>query len=187
MSQATERYRELAKSPKESLERIMRDGRRPAIDSLLGYEYRGWNHPRFTALAGGQKFIKGFFAADGGAYGFNVRARQTGLDGDWTARGSDDHPKRFAFYSVAPVRPGPDAAYPAALLLDYGQGNNPVLDPARTLRDYLVRVEPESDDLLLGKAYIAVTARRFALAFFVLERWRSFDAADAALARRVLG
>ena len=43
--------------------------------------------------------------------------------------------------------------------------------PASVLRDYVVRVEPGSDELLLGKAYLA----RFRVGFFLLERRRPFE------------
>ena len=64
-----------------------------------------------------------------------------------------------------------DNAYLHALLLDYGRGN-PWYDPSRQLRDYLVRCVPGSDDLLLGKAYMALGPWRIPATFFLLERHR---------------
>ena len=40
------------------------------------------------------------------------------------------------------------------------------------LRDYLVRVVPGSDDLILGKALLALGPARVASNYFVLERHR---------------
>jgi hypothetical protein len=51
------------------------------------------------------------------------------------------------------------------------------------LRDYLVRVEPGSDELLLGKAFFLVAGTRLADSLFLIERYRPL--ADApALANR---
>ena len=40
----------------------------------------------------------------------------------------------------------------------------------RSIRDYFVQVEPGSDDVLLGKAYLALGGRRLFSNFFVLHR-----------------
>ena len=74
---------------------------------------------------------------------------------------------------MTPVDPeARDNAYLHALLIDYGQGGNPLYDPSRYLRDYLVRCVPGSDDLLLGKAYMAIGPWRMPASFFMLERHR---------------
>jgi hypothetical protein len=51
------------------------------------------------------------------------------------------------------------------------------------LRDYLVRVEPGSDELLLGKAYFVVAGTRLIHTYFLIERYRRLADA-AALAER---
>jgi hypothetical protein len=43
---------------------------------------------------------------------------------------------------------------------------------ARLLRDYLVRVEPGSDDLLLGKACYTIAGTPIAHTSFLIERHR---------------
>jgi hypothetical protein len=48
-----------------------------------------------------------------------------------------------------------------AAFLDYSRGGNRAYDIARILRDYLVRVEPGSDDLLPGKAFFVVAGTRW--------------------------
>jgi len=63
-----------------------------------------------------------------------------------------------------------DNRYLHAILFDYGRVRASRRDPSRLLRDYVVRVEPGSDDLLLGKAYLALGPFRAPLGFFVLER-----------------
>ena len=177
MSQASERFRELAARSGDELEEVLRGGGPPSTTALLGHEYRGFNHPALTRLLGIRKFIKGFFPAGELAFGFNARTRQNGLEGDWIARPDDANPRPFAFFGIAPVQPeARDARYPNAVLLDYARGNNPAYDPARLLRDHLVRVDESSDDLLLGKAYLALGRARAPVGFFLLERYRPFVA-----------
>jgi hypothetical protein len=105
--------------------------------------------------------------------GYNCPVVQNALDGRWRTQPSDDAPKRFGFYEVAPVDPtARDNHYLHALLLDYGRGGNAFWDPSRNLRDYLVQVDAGNPDLLLGKAYLAAGPARIAMSYFILERFR---------------
>jgi hypothetical protein len=167
-------YQRLVACSKAELERILVAGDTPAMADLAGWEYRGYNHPPLFSLLGIRKFIKGFFTAPSGAvYGFNTPVRQNGLAAAWQALPDEQHPKRFGFFLVALVHPAArDNAYLHAVLLDYGRGGNKPLDVTRGIRDYLVRVEHGSDDLLLGKAYIALGPARITSNFFLLERFR---------------
>ncbi len=154
----------------------MRRGERPEPDRLAGWEFRGMNTPAFARLLGIQKFVKGFYKNDAGQlYGYNMPVVQDGLERPWTFTRPGD-PKRFGFFRVdvvdAAVR---DNAYLEALLLDYGRGGGSELDPTTRLRDYLVRVEPGSDDLLLGKAYVALGPARVPVSYFVLEKLQATD------------
>ena len=72
-----------------------------------------------------------------------------------------------------------DSLRRGAALLDYSQGGNRAYDIARILRDYLVRVEPGSDDLLLGKAFFVVAGTRLAQSYFLIERYRILADAEA--------
>ena len=175
-------YRELAARPRPELEQLFTVGEAPAISSLVGYEYRGYNHARVTSALKIRKFVNAFFVGDGGeALGCHTPVRQDGLGRDWTALPDDAQPRRFAFFAVAPVEPAPrDNAHRHAILLDYGRGGNRRSDVARLLRDYLVRVEKGSDELLLGKAYLALGPARAPLGFFLLEHHRPLPA-DARL------
>ena len=161
------------------LERALVRGATPELDALIGWEFRGINAtppgvPPIARLAGVQKFVKGMFRAeDGRARGYNCPVVQNALDGRWQPRPVGGEPRRFGFFRIAPVDPtARDNRYLHALLLDYGKGGNPAWDPSRSLRDYLVQVEPGNPDLLLGKAYVAAGPARVAIGFFVLERWR---------------
>jgi hypothetical protein len=56
----------------------------------------------------------------------------------------------------------PDGQRRGTVFLDYSNGGNRAYDIARILRDYLVRVEPGSDELLLGKACFVVAGTALA-------------------------
>jgi hypothetical protein len=100
-----------------------------------------------------------------------VRAYQNRPDEPWRAKRSRGVRRRFGFYHVRPVDPeSQDNAYLNALLLDYGQGGNGRFDITATLRDYVVRVHPACDDLLLGKAFLAAGPLRLQIGYFLLER-----------------
>jgi hypothetical protein len=173
----------LARGPRRDLELAVIRGATPDVDALVGWEFRGINAtpqgaPPIARLAGIQKFVKGMFRAgdgrrDGQVMGYNCPVVQNVLDGRWQTRPSDADPRRFGFYTVAPVDPtARDNHYLHALLLDYGNGGNPAWDVSRGLRDYLVQVDADNPDFLIGKAYAAIGPARIALGYFLLERWR---------------
>lgn len=157
-----------------ALEDLLVRGETPSADALVGWEWRGQNLGPIAPFTPFQKFVKGFYRARAGdVFGFNIPVVQDGPRRAWTARPSDDAPRRFGFFRVDRVDPASrDNAYLHALLLDYGRGKNPLLDVTKGLRDYVVRVEPGKDDLLLGKAYYALGPARVPAGFFVLERRR---------------
>jgi hypothetical protein len=162
---------------REQLEQIMVRGTMPALDQLVGWEFRGINHPAWASVVGIKKFIKGMFRteAENGSrvMGYNCPVEQNVLDGRWVAKPEDTAPKRFGFYEVAPTDPTRrDNAYLHAVLLDYGRGGNKVYDPTSGLRDYVVQVDRDNPDLFLGKAYYAVGPIRVHSNFFILERHR---------------
>jgi hypothetical protein len=156
------------------LEKIFQRGTQPDLELLVGWEFRGINHLPLNVLplaqlAGIKKFVKGFFRReDGTVIGYNSPVKNNALDGRWHVA-----PKRFGFYEVAPVdATAHDNKYLHAVLLDYGKGDNPLYDPSRLLRDYLVQVDRNNPDLFLGKAYGALGPLRLPTNFFILERFR---------------
>lgn len=179
----SERFRALTEARQSELEKVMLRGEQPSLEAMIDWEYCGQNVAFWAEYSPILKFIKGFYRGPGAApdrsiMGYNIPAVQNGRDRPWLASPSEEAPKRFGFYKVHPVDAAArDNAYVHALLLDYSQGNNPLWDPSRQLRDYLVRVEPGSDDLLLGKATVALGPLRVPTNFFVLQRRRevSFD------------
>lgn len=178
MGSVSPAYLDLARRSKHQLAAAFAAGTPPHVPALLGFEYRGYNQPRATALLGIRKFIKAFYLdSSGRPFGCNTPVTQNGLDGEWIARPSPEQPKRYAFFLIEPPNPATsDTERHHAALLDYGRGGNPPYHVARLLRDYLVRVEPGSDDLLLGKAYFTVAGARMAHTFFLIERHRKLPA-----------
>lgn len=167
-----DRFRELAQSSNAQLETILRVSKGQALESLVGFEWRGCNTSWRLKAMGLQKFIKGFFQDGERVEGYNIPVQQNGLDAPWLDQPTPESPKRFAFYLVTQVdRESVDNLYTEALLLDYGASRrNPAYGIERLLRDYVVRPDPDNPDLLLGKAYLAVGTLRLPSNFFVLER-----------------
>jgi hypothetical protein len=179
------RYLELASKTKRDLDAVFAAGSPPDVTALTGYEFRGYNQPPVAAALGIRKFIKAFYLdSEGRSFGCNTPVTQNGLHDEWVARPSPERPKRYAFFLVEPTDPrAPDDLRRAGALLDYSRGGNRAYDITRILRDYLVRVEQGSDELLLGKALFVVARTTLAHSYFLIERYRPLADA-AALARR---
>jgi hypothetical protein len=185
MASVSAAYVKLAGQSKSDLDTVFAAGTAPDVRALTGFEFRGYNQPRAAALLGIRKFIKAFYLdGSGQPFGCNTPVVQNGLQGEWLAKPSAEQPKRYAFFRIEPPAPdAPEELRRGAALLDYGRGGNPGYDIARILRDYVVRVEPGSDELLLGKAFFVVAGTRLAHSFFLIERYRPLTDA-AALADR---
>ena len=172
-------FHELTRSSADVLEDFLRNGQRPPVETLVGYEYRGANIGAIPRRLGLQKFIKGFFDGPDSIEGYNIAVDQNGLEAAWTPKPDHDQPRRFGFYLVSPLRMqgrGRDSRYPNAVLLDYGASpRNPRMRIERALRDYLVVPDPNRSDVLLGKAYLAAGRARLPVGFFVIERLRPTD------------
>jgi len=160
-------------------------GSPPDVSALTGHEFRGYNRPRAAAALGIRKFIKAFYRDRAGRpFGCNTPVAQNRLNSEWLARPSEDNPRRYAFFLVEPADPdAADENRRGAVLLDYGRGGNRAYNVGQVLRDYLVRVTPGSDDLLLGKAYFVLAGRRLASSYFLIERYRPLHDAEALAAR----
>ena len=169
---ATREARRFAALPSRELDLLMLRGETPDVGALAGWDFRGLNTPRYADLLRIRKFVKGFWKdGDGRVWGYNKPVAQDGPARPWVTTG-----KPFGFYSVTAVDAGDrDNAFLHALLLDYGAGPNRTIDPSRALRDYVVRVERGSDDMLLGKAYVALGPARVPVSWFILERSKPND------------
>lgn len=163
------RYLEIGRRSARELEETFLRGSMPDLDALIDWEFRGMNVGVLPRLARIRKFVKGFERREGDkVFGYNRPVEQNRVTSPWNAG-----ERRFGWYRVAPVDPtARDNTYLHAALLDYGRGENPLWDPSRGLRDYLVQVESGDRDLYLGKAFYAAGPARLPLSFFVLERLR---------------
>jgi hypothetical protein len=160
-------FLDLLRRPPGELRRLVRNGHAPDVSDLSGREFRGANAPPSSRLLGIRRFVKGFREDPAGTSGYNVRVTGADLTAPWTTTTWHGH-REYARFRVTAVDPeSRDHRYHDALFLDYGaEGSGP--SPERTLRDYVVRVAPESP-LLLGHAWLALGRLRLPLAFFVLE------------------
>ena len=168
-------YEALCRADAGTLERVLAQGVMPRLEDLAGHEFRGYNVNPSAEILKIRKFKKGFYWDPGDSSslrGYNVKVTQNGLLNPWIARLAQGEPIRHALYAVYPVRAWErDNLYSNALMLDYGMGHNPLWDPSRMLRDYVVQVSEDNLDLLLGKAYLALGPARFFGGFFVAERY----------------
>jgi len=116
---------------------------------LAGFDYLGVSLglPAIADRIAWKTFIKAFHTDTSGTRGWNVRLIQAGLDGPFEPMTRRGKPFTFGHFHV---EPGEDA-----LLLDYGAGDNPALDPVRTLRDPVVSVDG-TPNLLLGYSLVAL-------------------------------
>lgn len=170
---ASREFLRVASLPSRELETLVVRGEPPSLEAIVGWEYRGMNTPQWAKFVGIKKFVKGFYKAGTEAYGYNEPVVQGRQDAPWRAKPTDDSPRRFGFFWVGSPDPtSRDNAYLNSILLDYARGKGFPIDPTKTLRDYVVRVEKGSDDILLGKAFVAVGPARVPVSYFVLERHR---------------
>ncbi len=163
---------DLAKLSADELEKIFQNGETPDPEKLVDWEFRGYNVPFFAKLLGIKKFKKGFYKRGAEYRGYNIPIYQSPLEEPWRTKPVDHNPKRFGFYSVKEVDPhGKENKEPGALILNYADGGNLPWEGS-FLRDYIKKVDPENDDLYLGKAYVAAGPSRIAPSFFIIERDR---------------
>ncbi len=178
MNPAPDSLPTLAGAGSRRLHELLLDGNTPDPAALMGWEYRGVNMPAtLPRLLGIRRFIKGFLpGTDGRFLGYNRQVVGADLDLPWTPCPQADGRERYAYFVVQPVEAGgTDGRYPHALLLDYGAPPEPEPGLAARLRDYVVRVASDSDDLLLGRAFLAVGRRRIPVGWFAIERAHPID------------
>ncbi len=166
-------YLSLTTASNGFLEEVLRAGIVPDVDKLAGWEFRGFNTLDLTGMIGIRKFKKGFYKEGDALKGYNVKIKQKGgLLDEWEDIVKDGQSAKHGYYDVMPVTDAEkDNLYPNSLLLNYGASDrNPKADPSRFLRDYLVQVDADNDDLYLGKAFVALGPKRVFVSYFVLER-----------------
>lgn len=169
---AKRNLKDLAKLPTAELEKIWQSGKTPDAAKLTDWEFKGYNVPFFAKLLGIKKFKKGFYRKGEEFWGYNIPQYQNSIDEPWRCKPVDHNPRRFGFFSVKVVRPEmKENREPGALILNYEDGKNWPWEGS-FLRDYVKQVDPDNDDLYLGKAYSAVGPLRLMPSFFIIERDR---------------
>ncbi|MDY0004716.1 MAG: hypothetical protein RBU30_25695, partial [Polyangia bacterium] len=172
-------YVALALASNEELEDVMRKGVQPDPAKIAGWEFKGWNTLDLTGMIGIRKFKKGFYQVDPasdpkqGIQGYNVQIVSNGLGDPWFDKIKKGNSIKHGWYDCGPVRLSDvDNKYPNGLLINYACGRNPPGDPSALLRDYIVKPYADNDDLMLGKAFIAIpgTPLRLFMSYFILER-----------------
>lgn len=179
----------LAKADKKTLEKIMKEGNMPDIESMVGWEFDGYNLTFMATILGIRKFRKGFYKEKGNYKGYNgfikgfgkeedkykgynVKMKQNKFGEPWKYKCGK--PERFGWFDIVPAvllaLGDKDAMYLNALLLHYGLDNRNSVFEGKMLRDFLVQVNENDKDLYLGKAYNAVGKKLVMPSYFILKR-----------------
>lgn len=175
-------FENLARAERTKYEQLLREAPAPPFESLVGWEFRGYNRlapiAKLPAQAAGfQRFIKLFFRRAGDPdpqqadviHGCNKMVERGSLFDPWTPRKKRGREVHHGFYTVYRPGHGPRfGPYAQSAFLDYNRPENGLFDGRRVLYDFLVQV---TDDLLLGKAYIRLRIiPRVRVSYFMLER-----------------
>ena len=160
------------------LEQLLKDGSRPTLKQLEGYNFRGLNVGFKSKLIGTQKFIKSFYSIDyhygSMLTGHNIVVKQGKPGVAYEQVFKDGRSKVQGVYLVEAENTN-YKKYPNTALLHYGRGDNPWWEPAKKLRDYLAQPYADNPDLLLGKAYFRLGPFEVFGGFFVLERLEKIE------------
>ena len=153
--------------PKAGLKAALAAGHPVDPARLENSRYRGISLglPGWVDRLAWKTFEKDFHRdpATGALGGWNVRLEQTGWDGPPSPVMKKGAPLTFGHFAVVE-----DAG---RLLLDYGRGANPALDPTRLIRDPVVALEPGGAQWLLGWTYVVLFGGRLGTpSYFLLER-----------------
>jgi hypothetical protein len=168
---------ELLHADRGTLRALLADGHPVDVDAIAGWQYRGVSLglPAWVDRLAWKTFAKCFWRDRPGApvRGWNIRLRQTGLDGPVEPLVRRGRPFTFGhFVVVDPAGYGVPHGADRGVLLDYGLGGNPALDPTARIRDPIVSLRAGSMDLLLGWTYVDVGVARVGTpSFFTLERY----------------
>jgi hypothetical protein len=135
--------------------------------------------PRWVERLAWTTFVKTFHRdpETGDLRGWNVRLKQTGLDGPVEPmRVSSGAPKTFGHFRVVGCEGlAPPKGADGGLMIHYGLGGNAPWDGIRFLRDPIVALSPGSVDRLLGWSYLDLGFRCPTPSYFLLERLGPLD------------
>jgi len=167
---------DLWRMSRRELKDVLCDGYPIEPDGLDDTEYEGVSLglPEVVERLTWKKFMKVFHRdpTHGCLRGWNVRIEQNPMSGPWEPQRRRGQPVTFGHYRVVSAA-GHRMPWRCdqALLIHYGLGGNPRLDPTARMRDPLVAVHPGDNELLLGWSYLDLGRRQVPTpSFFSLQR-----------------
>lgn len=152
-------FEALAQAGRDVFEDILCHNPAPDPAQLAGYVYKGWNDAFITHLTG-KKFKKCFFHDGTDTFGCNLVIIYDFKEfrGEWHELNLFGSVPRGGYYQIVPV---PDAGiaeyvpYRQQKLLNYNVARNTwLMFPLRVIRDVVALPNPDSHELVLGKAYL---------------------------------
>lgn len=161
MTTMTWTFESLAQAGRATFEDILTTHPAPDPAQIAGYVYKGWNDAFITHLTG-KKFKKCFWEEPEGFFGCNLVIAYDFQEfrGEWREVRLFGTVPRGGYYGIQPV---PDVAiaeyapYRPLRLLNYNVARNTwLMLPLRVIRDVVALPNPDSHELILGKAYIQI-------------------------------
>ncbi|MCL4246986.1 MAG: hypothetical protein KJ065_02420 [Anaerolineae bacterium] len=153
-------FESLAQAGRATFEQILCHNPPPDPAQLAGYVYKGWNDGFITYLTG-RKFKKCFWQDGDGGQGCNLVIMYDFKEyrGEWREVSLFGQTLRAGYYGIQEVPQASSIAeyvpYQPLKLLNYNVGRNTWLNlPLRTIRDVVALPNPDTHELVLGKAYI---------------------------------
>lgn len=174
------RAHEFVDLSRRELARLLREGHPIDPRALDETIYRGTSLgiPGWVERLAWKIFAKTFHRdpVSGVLRGWNVRVEQHGIAGPLVLRRRHGHPVTFGHFHVVGCAGMAMPIEAPGLLLDYGRGGNPRLDPSGRVRDPIVALTPGSADVLLGWSYLDLGFARLGTpSYFLLERAGALD------------
>lgn len=156
-------YYRLAQMSNTELERLFAQGTRPPLESLDGWEFRGWNTNLLTRPLMIRKFRKGFcfqsgLHAEGEMIGYNVSVRQNGMRDPHLALPNELDAFRHGHSGRRPIQAEDSnlIAMRCCWITNAALIGSP-LHPGRVLKDFVVQLLPDDSlHIFAGKAYAQI-------------------------------
>lgn len=159
MTSMTWTFETLAQAGRATFEDILHNNPAPDPAQLAGYVYKGWNDAFITHLTG-KKFKKCFWQEGSVVLGCNLVIAYDFQEyrGEWREVNLFGSVPRGGYYGVQDV-PSLSIAeylqYQPLKLLNYNVSRNTwLMSPLRVIRDVVALPNPDSHELVLGKAFL---------------------------------